>query len=136
MQNYVPDNNNNTLNTLLPTSRFLSPIYNNAHESSIDDTITNEHLQLTANGLNEDNLTSQTATLLNNSHQSSPLDTNCHQQLNYVDHLNEVKLEKPIIDELLINNKISSLNDNQQANKVKLEPHDSIRDSICSSEFF
>lgn len=133
--NYVPDNNNNTLNnvgnTLLPTSRFLSPITYNAHESSMDESITTEHLHLANNLTNEDNL-NQTNSLLNNSHHQSsvsPLDTtNCQQQMNYVDHLNDVKLEnkQPIIDDLssINSNKLNhSLTDNSQSAKIKLEPY-------------
>lgn len=128
MQNYAPDNNNNT--ALLPASRFLSPIYN-AHESSIDETITNEHLQL--NGLSEETGLNQTAnSLLNNSHHPSsvsPLD--CQQsQISYLEHLNstnlndQTKLDKSVDEYRVLSPKLSSLSD--QPAKVKLEHNESI----------
>lgn len=132
MPNYVTDPNNNTLNNpgLLSSSRFLSPIYNNAHESSIDESITNEHMQL-SNGLNDDGL-NQTSTLLNNHQNSlSPLETASNCQLSYLDQLNQstnlnesIKLEQKSIDELTPMNKLSPIND-QQTTKIKLEHNES-----------
>lgn len=132
MPNYVADNNNNTLNnaSLLTHSRFLSPIYN-AHESPIDEgaAIAGEHMQL-SNGLSrEDGNPTGVNSLLSNSHHTSsvsPLNNCQQQQMSYVDHLNEVKLEKQsTIDDLSLNaGKLNHpLGDSQQTAKVKLEPH-------------
>lgn len=122
MPNYVADNNNNTLNnaSLLTHSRFLSPIYN-AHESPDESAaIAGEHMQL-SNG--REDSTGVNSLLTNSHHPSSPLE-NC-QQLSYVDHLTEVKLEKQsTIDDLSLNGKLShQLADSQQTVKVKLESH-------------
>lgn len=126
MPNYAADNNNNTLNnaSLLSHSRFLSPIYN-AHEP-IDESAAisgTEHMQL-ANGLSrEDGLATANSLLTNSHHSSSPL-ANCQappQQMSYVEHLTEVKLEKPSIDDLSSSKLSHPLT--EQTAKVKLEPH-------------
>lgn len=127
MQNYPPDNNNNN-SPILQSSRFLSPIYNNAHDTSLpEESIASEHIQL-SNGLNnEENTLNIPNSIQINSQQSSPLDsTNCQQaHLNYVDHLNEnVKLEKQVTDDQSMNSKLN-LNENQQNSKIKIEHLDS-----------
>ena len=122
MPNYVADNNNNTLNntSLLTHSRFLSPIYNNAHES-IDESVAGEHMQL-GNGLSrEDGLTTANSLLTNSHHPSSPLDNCPAPPMSYVEHLNEVKLEKPSIDDLSGSKHSHPLA--EQTAKVKMESH-------------
>lgn len=125
MPNYVADNNNNTLNnaSLLTHSRFLSPIYNNAHETSIDEgaAIQGDHMQLSS-GLSreEGSLTAVNSLLTSHPASVSPLD-NCQAPMSYVDHLSEVKLEKPTIDDLS-NSKLSHPL-TEQTVKVKMEAH-------------